>query len=100
MRGTDMLEVKTAEYLGDYVISLLFNNGRSGTVNLEQTLFDDNRPVFAALRDKAEFRKFKVEHSTLVWGDKFDLAAEYLFFLAFKDDPELQDQFKAWGYAA
>jgi hypothetical protein len=100
MRGTDMLEVKTAEYLGDYVNSLLFNNGRSGNVNLEQPLFNDKRAAFAVLRDKSEFRKFKVEHSTLVWGDKFDLAAEYLFFLAFKDDPELQDQFKAWGYAA
>ncbi|NTU54056.1 MAG: DUF2442 domain-containing protein [Chlorobiaceae bacterium] len=95
-----MLEVNKAEYMGDYVISLSFNNGRSGNVNLEQPLFDDKRAAFAVLRDKSEFRKFKVEHSTLVWGDKFDLAAEYLFFLAFKDDPELQDQFKAWGYVA
>ncbi len=100
MRGAVMLEVNKAEYLGDYMISLLFNNGRSGTVNLEQVLFNDKRAAFAVLRDKSEFRKFKVEHSTLVWGDKFDLAAEYLFFLAFKDDPELQDQFKAWGYVA
>jgi hypothetical protein len=95
-----MLEVNKAEYMGDYVISLSFNNGRSGNVNLEQPLFDDKRAAFAVLRDKSEFRKFKVEHSTLVWGEKFDLAAEYLFFLAFKDDPELQDQFKAWGYVA
>jgi hypothetical protein len=95
-----MVEVNKAEYLGDYVINLSFNNGRSGNVNLEQPLFNDKRAAFAVLRDKSEFRKFKVEHSTLVWGEKFDLAAEYLFFLAFKDDPELQDQFKAWGYAA
>ena len=95
-----MLEVNKAEYMGDYVINLSFNNGRSGAVNLEQPLFSDKRAAFAVLRDKSEFRKFKVEHSTLVWGDKFDLAAEYLFFLAFKDDPELQDQFKAWGYVA
>jgi hypothetical protein len=95
-----MLEVNNAEYMGDYVINLSFNNGKSGAVNLEQPLFSDKRAVFAVLRDKSEFRKFKVEHSTLVWGDKFDLAAEYLFFLAFKHDPELQDQFKAWGYVA
>ena len=95
-----MVEVNKAEYLGDYVINLSFNNGRSEAVNLEQLLFNDKRAAFAVLRDKSEFRNFKVEHSTLVWGEKFDLAAEYLFFLAFKDDPELQDQFKAWGYAA
>jgi hypothetical protein len=95
-----MLEVKNAEYMGDYVINLSFNNGRSGAANLEQTLFNDNRPVFALLREKSNFRKFRVEHSTIVWSDELDIAAEYLFFLAFKDDPELQDQFKTWGYVA
>ncbi|AOS84455.1 hypothetical protein BIU88_10115 [Chlorobaculum limnaeum] len=95
-----MVEVNKAKYLGDYVINLSFNNGRSGNVNLEESLFNDKRAAFAVLRDKSEFSKFKVEHSTLVWGDEFELAAEYLFFLAFKDDPELQDQFKAWGYVA
>ncbi|NTV66958.1 MAG: DUF2442 domain-containing protein [Chlorobaculum sp.] len=95
-----MVEVNKAEYLGDYVISLSFTDGRSGKVNLEEPLFNDKRAAFAVLRDKSEFRKFKVAHSTLVWGDEFDLAAEYLFFLTFKDDPELQDQFKAWGYVA
>ena len=66
--------------------------------NLEQTLFNDNRPVFASLREISNFKKFRVEHSTIVWSDELDIAAEYLFFLAFKDDPELQDQFKTWGY--
>ena len=26
--------------------------------------------------------------------------AEYLFYLAFRDDPDLQEQFRAWGYIA
>jgi len=93
-----MLEVKKAEYMGDYIINLSFNNGRFGMVNLEQTLFNDDRPIFAKLRNKSNFKKFKVEHSTIVWGNEFDLAAEYLFFLAFKDDPKLQGLFRTWGY--
>lgn len=93
-----MIEVTKAEYMGDYIINLSFNNGRVGAVDLEQTLFNDKRPVFATLKNKLIFTNFKVEHSTVVWGDEFDLAAEYLFFLAFKDDPKLQGQFKKWGY--
>lgn len=95
-----MLELKKAEYIGDYVLNLSFNNGKSGVVDLEQTLFNDKRTIFATLRDKSNFRNFKVEHSTIVWSDELDMAPEYLFFLAFKDEPELQDQFKAWGYVA
>jgi|GEM_PF-2327804 len=67
-----MVEVNNAEYMGDYVINLSFNDGRSGQVNLEEPLFNDKRAAFAVLRDKSEFRKFKVEHSTLVWGEEFD----------------------------
>jgi len=95
-----MLEVKKAEYMGDYLINLSFNNGKSGVVDLEQALFDDKREIFATLRDKSNFRNFKVEHDTIVWSDELDMAPEYLFFLAFKNEPELQDQFKTWGYVA
>lgn len=95
-----MLELKKAEYIGDYVLNLSFNNGKSGVVDLEQTLFDDKRTIFATLRDKSNFRNFKVEHSTIVWNNELDIAPEYLFFLAFKNEPELQDQFKTWGYVA
>lgn len=93
-----MLEVEQAEYTGDYTIHLVFNNGKAGTANLEQTIFGDNRPIFSKLKEKSQFRKFQVKNNAVVWSDELDLASEYLFYLAFKDDPELQEQFKAWGY--
>lgn len=93
-----MLEVNKAEYLGDYRIHLVFNNGKSGIADLEQTVFNDDRPVFSRLREKENFRGFKVEHSTLVWSNELDLAAEYLFYVTFMDDPDLQEQFRVWGY--
>lgn len=95
-----MLEVSKAEYMGQYNINLLFNNGRTGIVDLEQTIWDDDRPIFSSLKEESNFRNFKVEHSTVIWSDELDLAAEYLFYLAFKDDPDLQEQFKTWGYIA
>lgn len=95
-----MLEVEKAEYAGDYAIRLSFNNGRSGIADLEQTILNDHREVFFKLRDKENFKKFKVEHSTVTWSDELDLAAEYLFYIAFKNDSSMQEQFKAWGYIA
>lgn len=95
-----MLEVEQAEYAGDYSIHLVFNNGKAGTANLEQTIFGDNRAVFSKLKEKSQFRKFQVKNNAVVWSDELDLASEYLFFLTFKDDPDLQKRFRAWGYVA
>ena len=93
-----MLEVERAEYSGDYIINLVFNNGKTGTADLQQTIFNDNRPIFSRLKEKSHFRNFQVENNTVAWFNELDLASEYLFYLAFKDDPDLQEQFRAWGY--
>ncbi len=95
-----MLSVNEAKYVGGYSINIIFNNGKEGTVNLEETIFKDKRPIFLRLKEKSIFQDFKVKHSTVIWFDELDLAAEYLFYLAFKDSPELQEQFKLWGYVA
>jgi hypothetical protein len=93
-----MLEVKQAEYVGNYAVHVVFSNGRAGTADLEPLVFNDRRTVFARLREQAAFSRFKVAHSALVWNDELDIAPEYLYYLAFKDDPALQEQFKQWGY--
>lgn len=95
-----MLAVNEAKYSGNYCISLAFNNGRKGVANLKETIFHDKRLIFSKLKDESNFKDFKVEHSTVVWSNEIDLASEYLFYLAFKDDLDLQDQFKQWGYLA
>ena len=93
-----MLGVQKAEYVGAYKIRLLFNNGKAGTANLEKTIFNDKRAVFLRLKNECNFKEFKVAHSTVVWSDELDLAPEYLFYLAFMEDVEFQEQFKQWGY--
>ena len=42
-----MLEVERVEYSGDYTIHLVFNNGKAGTVDLQQTVYNDNRLIFS-----------------------------------------------------
>ncbi len=92
-----ILHVTKADYIEDYKIEVSFNNGRKGIADL----FDALRgPVFTPLKDKAFFSNFEVDNelATIVWPNGADLAPEYIYFKAFRDDPELQTQFKQWGY--
>ncbi|MBC8445962.1 MAG: DUF2442 domain-containing protein, partial [Chloroflexi bacterium] len=48
------------------------------------------------------FSRLRVDEEleTITWPNGADLAPEYIYFRAFKDDPALQEQFKEWGYIA
>ena len=91
------LHVTKARYLKDFMVEISFNNGRKGTADLANTL---KGKMFEPLRKKSEFSTFTIdkELETIVWPNGADLAPEYLYFQAFKSEPELQDQFKTWGY--
>nr|VFK26950.1 MAG: Protein of unknown function (DUF2442) [Candidatus Kentron sp. MB]VFK31204.1 MAG: Protein of unknown function (DUF2442) [Candidatus Kentron sp. MB]VFK75390.1 MAG: Protein of unknown function (DUF2442) [Candidatus Kentron sp. MB] len=93
-----MLAIHKAEYIADYKIHLFFNDGKEGIANLEKAIWNDKRPIFSALKDQSDFSIFKVEHGTLVWPNGLDLAPEYLFYLAFKDNNDYREQFERWGY--
>ena len=56
--------------------------------------------VFEPLRDKSLFSQFRIDEEldTVAWANGADIAPEYLYFLAFKDEPDLQEKFKKWGY--
>ena len=60
--------------------------------------FMGTRPIVQALRSTEQFRRFRLEHDTLVWPNDMDLAPEYLFFLTFRNDPAYAEQFRRWGY--
>ena len=92
-----ILHVTAAEYLSDYKVALSFNNGRSGVVDLSDSL---GQGVFQPLQQLSMFRQLTLDAAlqTICWPNGVDLAPEYLYFKAFKDDPALRPQFEAWGY--
>ncbi len=91
------LHVIDAEYIDEYKLKVSFSNGQKGVADLSSTL---KGPVFEPLKDKSLFSMFKVdkELSTIVWPNGVDLAPEYIYYLAFRDELELQPKFKEWGY--
>jgi hypothetical protein len=94
-----ILHVTDAKYLEDYRVKVSFNDGKTGTVDLSQSL---TGTVFNPLQDKKVFSQLKVDKvlDTIVWPNGVDFAPEYLYFQAFKDLPELKNKFREWGYIA
>lgn len=92
-----ILHVTEVKYLEDYQVQVSFNDGRTGIADLKEAL---HGTVFQALKEKKLFSQLKLdkELDTITWPNGADLAPEYIYFRAFKDDLGLQDQFKEWGY--
>jgi len=93
-----LLEITDAEYLSAYRVRMTFNDGRVGVADLHVLVNSTPKSIFAAFADEAFVRQFGLEHGTLCWPGERDVAAEYLYFLAFRDDPMLQALFRQWGY--
>lgn len=93
------LQVVDAKYIKDYQVEVSFSDGRKGIADLSSAL---KGSVFELLKDKSEFSKLSVDEEieTIVWPNGADLSPEYIYFQAFKHDPELQEQFRQWGYIA
>jgi hypothetical protein len=93
-----MLHISDAEYLAEYRVRVAFNDGREGVADLRPMVFDNPDTVFTPLEDLAVFRQFAIEHGALCWPGEVDVAPEYMYFLAFRDDESLRGLFEEWGY--
>lgn len=91
------LHVIEARHIEDYKVEVSFNDGRKGIADLSEAL---KGPVFEPLKDVTAFSQLRVDREleTIVWPNGADLAPEYIYFQTFRDAPELQGEFKKWGY--
>jgi len=69
------LHVLEARYVRDYVVRLKFSDGATGEVDLRAEL---EGPIFGALRDVEQFKRFSVAYHTLTWPNGADFAPEFL----------------------
>lgn len=70
--------VVDASYVKDYQIHLVFNDKKSGIIDLKETIQEDHRAIFEELKSLAEFRKFKADADTIIWNNGLDIAPEFL----------------------
>ena len=74
-----LIDIKSAEYYGDYKIKLTFEDGKSGIVDFASYI--NKEGVFKKFRDLSFFKSFAVdpEVKTLTWGSEVDIAPETLY---------------------
>ena len=68
-----------AEYRGEHMIRLKFNDGVEETIDFAQWL---DGPVFEPLKDISYFQRFFLEGGTVTWPNGADIAPETLHELA------------------
>jgi hypothetical protein len=74
-------EVTNAIYIGDYKVSVMFNDGVKKTVDFYTILFDNDYPAFRPLKNIEVFKEFKVT-DTLEWDNgNIDIAPETIYDL-------------------
>lgn len=76
-----ILNVIKAEHIKDYQILLDFDNGKSVSVDLKNTIFNEKRKIFQPLKDVEYFKNFKIKFNTITWDNEADFAPEFLFEL-------------------
>ena len=71
-------KIVEAQYRKDYRIWVRFADQVEGEVDLEGDLWGE---VFESLRDKSEFKNFRLDREleTLVWPNGADFAPEFLY---------------------
>lgn len=68
----DIINIVTAEQVGDYLIRLRFDDGTEQTVDFKPFLMHALHPDIRAWLEPARFATFHLEYGELVWGD-YDL---------------------------
>jgi len=76
MSKLDYSAVKAVVPLGDYVLSLVFENGEEGLLDLKLIL---NFGVFTRLKDYQSFQRVRVAFDTIEWDCGVDLDPEYVY---------------------
>jgi len=70
--------VTEARALPGFRLWLRFSDAACGEVNLRDFVERDGRPIVRQLLDPSAFADIRVEADTVVWGNGFDLAPEFL----------------------
>ncbi|MCF8038436.1 MAG: DUF2442 domain-containing protein [Desulfohalobiaceae bacterium] len=72
-------DVISANYMGEYKIELMFEDGATGVIDFSKYLSKGG--VFKKFKDIEFFKDFKIneELGVLTWGDEVDIAPETLY---------------------
>lgn len=68
----DLLEIKSAKYIGDFAIRIFFNDGKNRLVDFKSFLESSLHPSIRKYLDENLFKQFDLVDGNLNWND-YDL---------------------------
>ena len=80
-----LLKINKATYKGGFTFELLFNNGETHVVSLQDELYGK---IFEPLNNEIYLSSFTLNLGTLSWENGADFAPEFLYELATQKDQE------------
>jgi len=66
---SDVIEIVSAEYLGEFVIQLLFNDGIVRQVDFKSFLNKSLHPTVRTYLNETKFKQYKIIDGNLNWND-------------------------------
>jgi hypothetical protein len=73
-----MLHVTEAKYIGDYKISVAFNDGCRIIADFEKVVKSDHRAIVQQLANINTFKDFSLQAHTITWSNGVDFAPEFI----------------------
>jgi hypothetical protein len=73
MSNYKIIKLVNANYLNDYVVELLFDDGVVQQIDFGKFLYKHPHPQYDKYRDLKKFKQFKIERNNIVWGKNWDL---------------------------
>ena len=67
--STDIIEVKSAKYIGDFAIRISFSDGNDKLVDFKPFLTKSQHPSISKYLDEKLFSQFTIDNGNLNWGD-------------------------------
>jgi hypothetical protein len=69
---SELIEIKSAVYIGDYAIRIIFNDGVNKLVDFKSFLETSYHPSIRKYLDENKFKEFEIIDGNLNWND-YDL---------------------------
>jgi hypothetical protein len=71
-KTTDVIEVESANYIGDFAIRILFSDGNEKLVDFKPFILKSLHPSISKYLNENLFKKFEIINGNLNWND-YDL---------------------------
>ncbi len=72
------MKVQEVKYVSDYTISIKFDDGVSGTIQLNDLV---EKGIFKVLQDKAKFAKVYTNGYSVAWSDELEIDATAIYLV-------------------